>query len=151
MNYPRPKSINDALLNATDWHVVRGNPLGVDGQDCSYELGCALGCQMPNELKSSYLEGRSVVEIFSSTNTTLKKIVDYFSLINDDINVVQAFLMDLQEAHDSVAVGCEAELSDGECYRFLNIEEAYGMVIEIWKSHITDEHLFDLIGMQDTI
>lgn len=127
---PRPLSAQDAFNNVWQHFIVENHPRAVNPKNdtvspfsCLYRVlndngtpinGCAIGCQLPNDLYDPIFEGHSFHGLFSASpssfqplpdsrprlaeNSTVQQILfafqEYFSLVDVD------FLSRLQNAHD---------------------------------------------------
>lgn len=78
--------------NAYRYHVLEGKPLGFDtiSAKCSYKEGCAIGCQLPQDLL------KDAVESFGITGQP-KRILNFFNGVDENL------LIDMQGAHDGAA------------------------------------------------
>ena len=74
--------------------IIEKAPQAIDGIVCKYRLagtkGCAIGCQIPDELYDPNMEGCGIHQVFSR----FPKAKEYFGGDNFD------FMLALQDAHD---------------------------------------------------
>jgi hypothetical protein len=99
---PRPMSNQEAFNNVYEYFVKEKHPLAFaeNKSDCCYRItlkqgltvGCAIGCQMPDNLAYKHERGIRSPSVSSILND--KEVAEYFKYVN--VN----FLEDLQDAHD---------------------------------------------------
>ena len=98
-----PESNQEVFDRAWHYHVTEGNPLGKNETGtCSYQRGCFVGCQIPEEMRvegdnarrtgiKSLIEG---IDIFGTETPSLETFVKWF----DKVDIT--FLKQAQSAHD---------------------------------------------------
>lgn len=100
--------------------VVQKNPLGydVENDNCSYKLGCALGCFFPKDFDTSAIEGDAFIgfsindkRIVDTTKASklITAVTEYVT--SNTSEEMGRFLSDLQRTHDMTAVTPGADIS----------------------------------------
>ncbi len=98
--------------NSYNYHVIQRKPLGIDGGGkCRYDLGCAIGCQIPDDLKKYVVENRQV-------QYQPGEVLSFFEGVDTE------FMGQMQMAHDMAA-------DSGRAYR--GVEKRYRSVAKAYK------------------
>lgn len=96
----------EILNKAWNYHVVQGRALGYSEEieNCSYVAGCAIGCQLPEDVLVRIKENGHDAE-------DVEGLITHYDVVRSMFKGVQLqFLFDLQLGHDNAATGCVATL-----------------------------------------
>lgn len=123
-NKTKPESTQDSFNRVWQHFIVEKHPqCAREGttQACRYRHegnGCAIGCQLPDELIKDEMEGWGICPLMRSGDSHYDpKIVDWFS------NVSPQFLPEIQSAHDVSQMPGEMK------YKFSEVARRFGLTI----------------------
>lgn len=95
--------------NAYRYHVLDGNPLGVGRMFCSYAIGCAIGCQIPDKELAAWLDdqGFGPAELRAKAGMDDRHaLMDHgrtFEVLRPLLGVDEGLMGWMREAHDHAA------------------------------------------------